>query len=367
MAIFDFKMGRSHMTDFDYGMIRGLYEKRANIAAIARRMKRSRATIAAQLANPMRPSLRVRSKSQTVEKRMKARRDKVVKLIQKVSLQDRQRISPKGRRVTDVKVEVRDFPSARSVARHLGNVSARTVCRDLHARGLRQWCSGFGPKLSQTDKEVRVKRARAMLQMSKARTSRIMFSDEKYFDLQTKRFVKLWGKTPPPHSGSDVQGGEQVLVLGFISRTNRRLDIIEEGTINADVYRRHLMAYKRIIKAHTFQQDNASPHSKLVRDGFFKKQKLKVVNWPPYSPDLNVIETLWAILADKVKQRGPQGRGELIEFIKKAWAEVKMPTIRALVDEFRDRLKVCVEGGGNLVTRTMLKAYQSRMKRAQAR
>jgi hypothetical protein len=282
-------------------------------------------------------------------------------MIEKVSLTQRNRVSAKGRRVTPVTVEERNYPSAAAVARKLGNVSAKTVCRDLKHLGMKQWATGVGPQLKPEDKRVRVRLARRMLRMNKSEFDRMMFSDEKIFDLQTKRFVKLWGTRPPTGvSGSHVQGGPHVFVLGFMSRTAKRLVFIDEGTMTADVYERQLMAYSRVIKRHIFQQDNASPHATVVRRGFFEKQKIRRVHWPPYSPDLNVIETLWAILADKVKKRGPLGGRELKDFIREAWSSVTNAQMRGLVGEFRDRLRVCVEQGGGLVTRTLLKAFRAR-------
>ena len=49
-----------------------------------------------------------------------------------------------------------------------------------------------------------------------------------------------------------------------------------------------------------FQQDNAPCHKAKVLMDWLSKQKIDILRWPPYSPDLNPIENLWSLLARKV-------------------------------------------------------------------
>lgn len=49
-----------------------------------------------------------------------------------------------------------------------------------------------------------------------------------------------------------------------------------------------------------FQQDNARPHIQKDVMKLFKVNEIKRMEWPPYSPDLSIIENVWRLMKDKV-------------------------------------------------------------------
>ena len=44
------------------------------------------------------------------------------------------------------------------------------------------------------------------------------------------------------------------------------------------------------------QQDNARPHVSKTAMSFFAVNGVQLLDWPPYSPDLPLIENIWSIL-----------------------------------------------------------------------
>jgi transposase len=54
-----------------------------------------------------------------------------------------------------------------------------------------------------------------------------------------------------------------------------------------------------------FMQDNARIHkAKKIRD-WFEEEGIALLEWPPYSPDLNPIENLWAVLKEWINDYYP--------------------------------------------------------------
>ncbi|GMF26942.1 unnamed protein product [Phytophthora fragariaefolia] len=72
---------------------------------------------------------------------------------------------------------------------------------------------------------------------------------------------------------------------------------------------------------------------------FFKEIGATLLAWPARSPDLNPIENVWALRADKVYSHGKQYHSvpELKAAVMKAWDSVTMEEITTLLDSMGKR------------------------------
>ena len=95
-----------------------------------------------------------------------------------------------------------------------------------------------------------------------------------------------------------------------------------------------------------FQQDNDPKHtSKLVQD-WFKQNGIDQLDWPSYSPDLNPIENLWALLKRRVEARLPKSLAELKSMLHEEWKAIDVDTLQKLVHSMPKRCQLVREKAG---------------------
>ena len=96
-----------------------------------------------------------------------------------------------------------------------------------------------------------------------------------------------------------------------------------------------------------FMQDGAPCHRPKVVSEFLRQQRIKVLDWPGNSPDLNPIENLWDILKDKVADKQPTSAKHLQEVIKESWVkDLTREYCSTLVASMPRRLQAVIEAKG---------------------
>lgn len=104
-----------------------------------------------------------------------------------------------------------------------------------------------------------------------------------------------------------------------------------------------------------FMQDNAPIHNAKAVVEWFKERGIPVMEWPPYSPDLNPIEHLWWHLKRLVYEVDPdieQVRGEenIIEALSRAlpdaWRRINQGIVDSVLGSMRARCEVVIAANG---------------------
>lgn len=76
-----------------------------------------------------------------------------------------------------------------------------------------------------------------------------------------------------------------------------------------------------------------------------------MADWPPTSPDLNIIETVWWLLKQRLKCRGAiLGLEQLKAALREEWEILTQDEIQEIIVSTRARLEECIEKKG-LATR----------------
>ena len=108
-----------------------------------------------------------------------------------------------------------------------------------------------------------------------------------------------------------------------------------------------------------FAQDNAPTHTCiLVQDWLIpwaEEHGFELVDWPPYSPDLNPIENLWKVLKQRICDRYPdladlpKNQDSLDRLIKAAtelWNGLEDDMLGKLISGMQKRMRAVVEANG---------------------
>ncbi len=78
------------------------------------------------------------------------------------------------------------------------------------------------------------------------------------------------------------------------------------------------------------------------------KVKVKVMEWPSMSPDLNTIEHMWGILKRKVEKHHVSNIQQLRDIIIEEWKRIPATTCAALVNSMPRRFKAVLDNNGAL-------------------
>lgn len=80
-----------------------------------------------------------------------------------------------------------------------------------------------------------------------------------------------------------------------------------------------------------FMHDNAPCHSAKATTEWLQSQQIRVLSWPPTSPDLNPIENVWSIIDQELSKMKINSIDQLKEAILKIWYDIPEDTWKRLV------------------------------------
>ena len=100
-----------------------------------------------------------------------------------------------------------------------------------------------------------------------------------------------------------------------------------------------------VFNIHRFNIFNI--HRSMSTQTYLEKQKICYISdWPPQSPDLNIIENMWAILKRNVSKRFPSTLDELWKVATEEWYKIDDAYIKNLYSSIPKRLDAVIKMKG---------------------
>lgn len=111
----------------------------------------------------------------------------------------------------------------------------------------------------------------------------------------------------------------------------------------------YALRYRRQVRT---IEDGAGIHKSKETCDFRKKLNINRLPWPPYSPDMNLIENIWSLLKRRLRrkwinvEKRPRSREELIVAAQLEWDALPWPIIYTWFERMPGRIRELIRRRG---------------------
>ena len=239
----------------------------------------------------------------------------------------------------------------KAVLPSFSNVSTRTIRRRLQV--------DLKPLMPKAAVKRRIEFCRKYAHWTSEDWAKVLFSDESTF----RQFNNVRGlvRRPPASNPYDprfvtttVKHCPQIMVWGCFSYGGRGgLYFVPKGQMmNSQRYQNVLCdkvpLWMNVLSCEIFQHDSAPCHKAKTVTEWLNTNQIEVLDWPSYSPNLNPIENLWAIMKEKISKIEITSLSHLEEVIKSVWCrDISAQLCKNLVFSMPNRIKKVLKNKGH--------------------
>jgi transposase len=242
------------------------------------------------------------------------------------------------------------------------SVSPQTVRNTLKECDLTPAKKVKKPLLTKRHRRLRLEFARRYENWTVDDWKNVIFSDETKVNRVGSDGKKwVWKKPGSPLRDNHIQstlkhGGGSMMVWGCFSARGVGDLVLIEGILNADLYVDILndnllgtLNWYGLEKSEiTFQHDNDPKHTSRLASQWLSDQEIDVLMWPPQSPDLNPIETLWAWFKFRLTDYPTMATSvrELWDRAQDVWNSFTQEECMRLIDSIPERISAVIKAKG---------------------
>lgn len=256
--------------------------------------------------------------------------------------------------------------------------STSTIRRRLHEDLIRKWRAVKRTLLRKEHAKKRLQWALKYQHYTREDWAKIAWSDESAIQKDSAR-QQVWvfrhQTQEEKYATKNVRGkardGDVYQMIWGCFVGNKLGPIVSiDGSVTGDVYTSllhdNLLPYLDVLASDgitgiTLQQDNARPHTCKKAKAFFDIAMVEheftvMTDWPPYSPDMNLIENLWAHLKLELHRRYPDTatlsgspqyiRQRIIERVHEVWWSIGEEVLDRLIDSMPHRVQALIKAQG---------------------
>lgn len=190
--------------------------------------------------------------------------------------------------------------------------------------------------------------------------NKVIFSDESKFDVCVGDFRRrvIRSKTEAFHKDClkrTVKFPKGIMIWDCMSGKGLGTLQFIDGIVNAKKYQSILETslLPSIQKLHPenniiFQQDGASCHTAKTTKKWFADRNINVMTWTSSSPDLNIIETLWHKMKQRLRDDLQRTILQLRMKLQEIWNSFSIEECQRLVMTMPSRIEAVIKSKGDV-------------------